>query len=122
MKQNLTALQVELQYTFEDEELLLRALTHKSRVYEKGLPEVIADNEQFEFLGDSVLGFLASERLVREFPGYPEGRLSKLKAQLVSSSHLYRVAQALHLGTYLLLGRGEEMSGGREKKALLANA
>ncbi|HXU20599.1 MAG TPA: ribonuclease III, partial [Verrucomicrobiae bacterium] len=80
------------------------------------------DNEQLEFLGDSVLGFLASEILVRRFPGSPEGRLSKLKASLVSATHLHEVAQKLELGDHLLLGRGEEMSGGRAKKALLANA
>ena len=75
-----------------------------------------------EFLGDAILGFIVSDALVAAHPEYPEGRLSKFKAQLVSSSHLHEVAARLRLGDYLLLGRGEEMSGGREKKALLANA
>ncbi len=80
-------------------------------------------NEQLrEFLGDAILGFAVSESLVRRFPSFPEGRLSKLKAHLVSAAHLYAVAQTLQLGDYLLLGRGEEMSGGREKKALLSDA
>jgi len=105
--------------------MLTRALTHSSRVHENqpaepsGLP---ADNEQMEFLGDAVLGFLVSEALVARFPSYHEGDLSKLKAHLVSAAHLYEVARKLELGQYLFLGRGEEMSGGRLKKALLADA
>lgn len=75
-----------------------------------------------EFLGDSILGFIVSDALVDAHPEYPEGRLSKLKAHLVSSSHLHEVAVRLQLGDYLVLGRGEEMSGGREKKGLLADA
>jgi ribonuclease-3 len=90
-------------------------------VYEKSA-EGPSDNEQLEFLGDAILGFLTSEALVARHPSYGEGRLSKMKAHLVSASHLHRVAVRLGLGLHLLLGRGEEMSGGREKKALLANA
>jgi ribonuclease-3 len=116
------ALQAELGHTFRDQSLLLRALTHKSRAYENGAADCQDDNEQLEFLGDSILGFLVSEWLVAEFPAFPEGRLSKLKAHLVSASHLHNVAKDLRLGEYLLLGRGEELSGGREKKAILANA
>src|SRR5581483_4868953 len=115
-------LEATLGHRFKDRKLLERALTHKSRVYEKNLQNVLDDNEQLEFLGDSILGFVVSEVLVARYPGSPEGRLSKLKAHLVSSSHLYEVAQDLQLGDHLLLGRGEEMSGGREKKALLADA
>ena len=75
-----------------------------------------------EFLGDAVLGFLVSARLVGAFPDYPEGRLSKLKAHLVSANHLFKTARQLGLGDYLQLGRGEEMSGGRSKRALLVDA
>jgi ribonuclease III len=121
------ALESALGYHFENRELLARAFTHRSRAYEK--PGAVAshnaaasDNEQLEFLGDAILGFVVSDALVASHPEYPEGRLSKLKAQLVSASHLREVAARLHLGGHLLLGRGEEMSGGREKKALLANA
>jgi ribonuclease III len=112
-----------LGHTFRNRELLARALTHKSRIYEKS-PDgnVLEDNEQLEFLGDSILGFVVSESLVRRFPLFPEGRLSKLKAHLVSAAWLHEVAQELNLGEYLLLGRGEEMSGGREKRALLSDA
>ena len=123
MSADLEVLERELGHAFRDRELLERALTHKSRIYEK-TPEgqSAGDNEQLEFLGDAILGFSVSECLVRRFPSYPEGRLSKLKAHLVSAARLYEVAQELKLGGYLLLGRGEEMSGGREKKALLSDA
>jgi ribonuclease III len=123
MSVDLAILEKALGHCFRDRELLERALTHKSRVYEK-TPEVqtAADNEQLEFLGDAILGFVVSDSLVRRFTSFPEGRLSKLKAHLVSAAHLYAVAQNLQLGDYLLLGRGEEMSGGREKKALLSDA
>jgi ribonuclease-3 len=116
-------LEKELGYTFRDRELLERALTHKSRIYEKSEEgQASSDNEQLEFLGDAILGFAVSESLVRRFVSFPEGRLSKVKAHLVSATRLHEVAQDLNLGEYLLLGRGEEMSGGREKKALLSDA
>jgi ribonuclease III len=112
-----------LGHTFRDKQLLERALTHKSRVYEKSADgQAATDNEQLEFLGDSILGFVMSDCLVRLYASSPEGRLSKLKAHLVSAARLYEVAQDLNLGVFLLLGRGEEMSGGREKKALLSDA
>ena len=117
----LEELEQRLGYTFADRGLLLRALTHKSLLAEIAAGET-RDNEQLEFLGDSILGFLASDAVLRLCPDYPEGKLSKLKAHLVSSVHLHEVACALDLGPYLILGRGEEMSGGRAKKALLANA
>jgi ribonuclease III len=116
------ALEAALGYRFASRELLARAFTHRSSVYEKSAIAASADNEQLEFLGDSILGFVVSDALVAAHPEYPEGRLSKMKAHLVSASHLHEVAARLRLGDYLFLGRGEEMSGGREKKALLANA
>jgi ribonuclease III len=122
MSASFKTLEEVLGHPFKNGELLERALTHKSRVYEKAAEDPATDNEQFEFLGDAILGFLVSEALVAQHPGFPEGRLSKLKAHLVSASHLHQVALRLQLGHHLLLGRGEEMSGGREKKALLANA
>ena len=122
MSAHLETLEEVLGHPFKNRELLERSLTHKSRVYEKNAEAAAADNEQFEFLGDAILGFLVSEALVAQHPAFPEGRLSKLKAHLVSASHLHQVALRLDLGHHLLLGRGEEMSGGREKKALLANA
>jgi ribonuclease-3 len=124
MSAELENLETALGHQFQNRELLIRALTHSSRVHERPLAEeqrVPADNEQMEFLGDSVLGFLISEALVARFPSYPEGRLSKLKAHLVSAVHLYGVARKLELGQYLYLGRGEEMSGGRAKRTLLVD-
>lgn len=111
-----------LGYRFNRAELLQRALTHRSSVYEKTVQGAAGDNEQLEFLGDAILGFLVSAMLLERRPDFPEGRLSKLKAFLVSSSHLHEVARKIGLGEHLRLGRGEELSGGREKKALLANA
>lgn len=122
MSDHLDTLEELLGHRFNNRELLERSLTHKSRVYERNAEDPAADNEQFEFLGDAILGFLVSETLVAQHSTFPEGRLSKLKAHLVSASHLHQVALRLQLGRHLLLGRGEEMSGGREKKALLANA
>ena len=111
-----------LGHSFGQSALLNRALTHKSKVFETTVGRELTDNEQLEFLGDSILGFIVSERLVEMFPSLPEGQLSKLKAHLVSANHLYGVAQGLGLGEYLILGKGEEMSGGREKRALLSDA
>ncbi len=118
---DLAALHGVLSYEFRDRELLLRALTHSSRVHEAA-PARVSDNEQLEFLGDAILGFLISDLLVAQFPHYAEGRLTQMKAHLVSSNYLYQVALALDLGRFLQLGKGEEMSGGRTKRTLLADA
>ena len=122
MSADLAELAERIGYRFRQPELLIRALTHKSRIAEKSEHDPNRDNEQLEFLGDSILGFAVSEALVSRFPNYPEGKLSKLKAWLVSATHVLVIAESLRLGEYLLLGRGEEMSGGRGKRALLANA
>ena len=118
----LDVLEQTLGHEFRDRELLERALTHKSRIHERPGDSAPTDNEQLEFLGDAILGFVVSECLVRKHSSFPEGQLSKLKAHLVSATRLYEVAQSLQLGNFLFLGRGEELSGGREKKALLADA
>jgi ribonuclease-3 len=124
MPADLKSLETAIGHQFQDRELLERALTHSSHVHERGGPAGLlpADNEQLEFLGDSILGFIISEALVHRLPGNSEGRLSKLKAGIVSAAHLYGVAERLQLGQYLRLGRGEEMSGGRSKRTLLVNA
>jgi ribonuclease-3 len=119
------ALETTIGYRFRDREIVERALTHSSHVHERTFSDPqpgLRDNEQLEFLGDSVLGFIISESLVARFPEYPEGRLSKMKAHVVSATYLYQVAQRLELGRYLQLGRGEEMSGGRTKRTLLVDA
>ncbi len=109
-----------LGYRFRNRDLLLRALTHKSLRAESSGD--VQHNELLEFLGDSILGFLASEFVFRLAPDAREGDLSRLKAHLVSASRLHGVAVALDLGRFLRLGKGEERSGGRNKKALLADA
>jgi ribonuclease-3 len=103
-------------------ELLTLALTHRSYAYENGgLPT----NERLEFLGDSVLGVIVTERLYRDHPDLPEGQLAKLRASVVNMHALAGVAATLSdggLGTYVYLGRGEELTGGREKASILADA
>lgn len=124
MRPDLSSLETAIGHQFQNRELLQRALTHSSHVHERPSSEgqQRADNEQLEFLGDAVLGFLISETLVERLPAYSEGRLSKLKAHMVSAAHLYGIAEGLRLGQYLQLGRGEEMSGGRSKRTLLVDA
>ena len=123
MRAEPAALEQRIDHRFSDPELLRRALTHSSLANEtrtNGSP--LTDNEQLEFLGDSVLGFLISEALVQRFPSQTEGELSRQKAHLVSAAHLHGVARRLDLGAHLELGRSEEMSGGRAKKTLLVDA
>src|SRR4051794_4644329 len=123
MRAEPATLEAVLQYRFRDQELLRRALTHSSLANEtnSGGGGPIADNEQLEFLGDSILGFLISEALVLRHPEHREGDLSRQKAHLVSAAHLHGVARRLDLGSFLELGRSEEMSGGRAKKTLLVD-
>jgi ribonuclease-3 len=110
-----------LEHRFGNPELLQRALTHSSALpeLEPGGP---ANNERLEFLGDAVLGLLVSEYLIRRFPEWNEGTLSKGRSRLVNEGSLQDVARRLDLGEYLRLGRGEEKTRGREKPALLADA
>ena len=107
-------------YTFEQRELLRRSLTHKSHAHEaKDLG--VRHNETYEFLGDSVLGFVIGDLLFRHFPELDEGALSKMKAHLVSASSLAAKARHYGMGEAILLGVGEEKTGGRKKDSLLAN-
>lgn len=123
MRVDQAALEHRIDYHFANPELLQRALTHSSLANElrNGAGTPLSDNEQLEFLGDSVLGFLIAEALVRRNPEYREGELSRQKAHLVSAAHLHGVARRLDLGSFLELGRSEEMSGGRAKKTLLVD-
>jgi ribonuclease-3 len=124
MRAELASLEARIGYRFSNPELLRRALTHSSLANESrvGPISTLNDNEQLEFLGDSILGFVVAEALVHRFPESHEGELSRLKAHLVSAAHLHGVARRLDLGSCLDLGRSEEMSGGRSKKTLLVDA
>jgi len=122
MRAHLERLESSINHRFSDPALLGRALTHSSAANERiGAGSTLSDNEQLEFLGDSILGFLIAEALVLRQPNSREGELSRLKAHLVSAAHLHGVARRLDLGSYLELGRSEEMSGGRSKKTLLVD-
>ena len=92
-------------YKFKDRELLKRALTHSSYANENKLPH---DNERLEFLGDSVLGFVTAEYLFEEFKTRPEGALTKLRAAVVCEKSLFKFAEKISLGEFILMGRGEE--------------
>lgn len=116
-----TALQEKLGVSFNDPSRLRQALTHSSYINEN--PTSTLDcNERLEFLGDAVLGQIISEKLYRDLPQADEGEMTTLRAALVKRDTLARLATAISLGDYLYLGKGEEASGGRSKKANLASA
>ncbi len=124
---DVSALEESLGHQFARPELLQQALTHSSHAREAesrngGEAKLVSDNEQLEFLGDAVLGFVTSQELFQRFPQFSEGELSKLRAYLVSEKHLVHPARQLQIGRYLQLGRGEEKSGGRGKTTLLVDA
>lgn len=104
---------------FRDAGLRAAALTHRSYAFEQ---EVEVNNERLEFLGDAVLGLVVTDMAYGEFPELPEGELAKLRAAIVNMTALADVARDLDLGPLLLLGKGEEMSGGRDKASILADA
>ncbi len=120
-RMRLEALEETLGYRFRDPSLLDCALTHRSYANEN--PELLKqDNERLEFLGDAVLTLCVSDMLMRKYPDCTEGDLSKIRSSVVNEKPLARLAGELHLGDFLLLGRGEDISGGRMKSSLLANA
>jgi len=116
---DITALEELLRHKFEDKNLLLQALIHRSFANEK--PEIQGDNERLEFLGDAVLELTVATWLYQSLPLEEEGRLTASKALLVREQSLARVAQHLSLGSFLLLGRGEASSGGQTKPSLLSD-
>ena len=119
-RKTLNALEERLEYRFHDLALLDTALTHTS--YVKGDGRASAHNERLEFLGDAVLELCTSEYLYLRFPDYDEGAMTRLRAQAVCEGALYQVAREYGLGAMLLLGRGEDHSGGREKPSILSDA
>jgi ribonuclease-3 len=120
LRDEFEALQDRIGYRFRDRGLLEHALTHRSRAAEDPSGGV-KDNESLEFLGDAVLGLVAADMLFRRYPEFDEGQKSKIKASVVSAQALARRAERIQLGDHLLLGRGEEKTGGRFKQALLAD-
>jgi ribonuclease-3 len=120
-KAALAALQERILYRFQDPSLLDTALTHRSFINENPSP-ARPDNERLEFLGDAVLELCVSDTLMRQFPDHAEGRLSRLRASIVNEQPLAELARSFGIGDCLLLGRGEESSGGRTKPSLLADA
>jgi len=119
--ENLSKLELSIGYHFKRRPLLTQALTHKSYAYEHK-EEGAIDNERLEFLGDAVLNLIISEHLYNKFKDFTEAELSRIKAYAVKESTLARTARKLKIGRYLYLGRGEEITGGRNKPSLLANA
>jgi ribonuclease-3 len=109
-----------IHYKFRNSLLLAEALTHPSLAYESPCPHF--DNQRLEYLGDAVLQLIVTEELYRMFPDFTEGRLTKLRSRVVSRHALARFASAIHLGEYVLLGKGEEASGGRRRPSTLADA
>ena len=113
------SLESRLGYKFRNSLLLAEAMTHPSLAYESQRPHF--DNQRLEFLGDAVLQLILTEDLFRMFPDFPEGRLTKLRSQLVSRRALARFALSIDLGSYVLLGKGEEATGGRRRMSTLAD-
>ena len=114
-----------LEYRFVDRSLLVQALTHRSFVHEPGQTDTavenLKNNESLEFLGDAVLGFIISARIFQLYPDLNEGELSKIKAYLVSAANLVLLAKRIRLGEFIYLSRGEEKTGGRNKRAILVD-
>jgi len=113
-------LESRIQYKFRNSLLLAEALTHPSLAYESQRPHF--DNQRLEFLGDAVLQLAVTEALFKLFPEATEGHLTKLRSRVVSRRALARFAMAIHLGDYVLLGKGEESTGGRRRLSTLADA
>ena len=120
-QKKLKELQKNIGYEFKQEALLRQALTHSSYAHEKNLKELM-DNERLEFLGDAVLEVVSSEFLSKNHPEMNEGQMTKLRASLVCEQSLAGCARQLELGKFLLLGNGEDLTGGRERDSILSDA
>ncbi len=121
----LLQLEKKINYSFKNKNLLIRALTHSSFANEANAQHdfqaKIRSYERLEFFGDSILSFVVSEYICENFPDCPEGELTKLRAAVVCEDSLYEIAKKLNLGKFILLGKGEEYTGGRERKSVLAD-
>ena len=118
---DLQALQTIIGISFRDESLLKQTFIHSSYINENP-DKSISDNERLEFLGDALLSFIVAEELYRQFPDFGEGELTEIRVSLIRQETLADIAVELKLGEYLLLGKGEEMTGGRRKQTNLADA
>jgi ribonuclease-3 len=118
---NIADLENNLGYTFKKKSLIKEAITHKSYAHEKQKGS-LSFNERMEFLGDSVLELIISEYIFTTYPEYTEADLSRIKAYTVQESTLAEIAKGINIGDCLILGKGEEMTGGRKKDSLLADA
>ena len=117
----LESVQENLNYKFKDIELLQTALTHSSYANEQSM-KITENNERLEFLGDAVVSLIVSQYLYKKYPNYPEGELTKIRAKVVCESSLAFIAKKINLGELLLLGKGEEATGGRTRESILGDA
>ena len=118
-KESVAGLQEKIGYRFKNEKLLFEALSHSSYANEN---KNLKSNERLEFLGDSVLSIIVSDHIFKHFSHIPEGDLTKLRASLVCESALFDFSKKISLGDYILLGRGEEQTGGRERPSIVSDA
>ncbi len=119
-ERDLGMLEKRLNYYFKNRNFLKTALTHSSYANENR-PDLVENNERLEFLGDAVLNLIVSKYLYNKYPDYPEGELTKIRAKVVCESSLAYVAKEINIGKYILLGKGEESTGGRERESILAD-
>jgi ribonuclease III len=120
VEETVSELQAEINYVFQDRNLLVEALTHSSYSNEVGGTPPLKDNERLEFLGDAVIGLVVAKALMERFPDATEGRLSRYRSHLVSRKTLAELAWETGFGNWVLLGRGERRTGGAEKRSILA--
>ena len=111
-------LQKNIGYQFEDESLLNKAMTHTSYAYENN----VESNEKLEFLGDSILEFISSKYIFKNYPNLKEGEITKVRAQVVCEQRLYKIAKMHTFSDFLNLGKSEKLSGGKERPAILADS
>ncbi|MBR6045891.1 MAG: ribonuclease III [Ruminococcus sp.] len=118
-RESISSLQQKIGYSFKNEKLLYEALAHSSYANEN---KTVRSNERLEFLGDSVLSIVVSDYIFKHFTHIPEGELTKLRASLVCESSLFEFSKQIELGKHILLGKGEELTGGRERPSIVSDA
>ncbi len=120
-KDKLSLFEKNIDYTFKDRKFLITALTHSSYANENKM-KITENNERLEFLGDAIINAIVSQYLFKKYLNYPEGELTKIRAKVVCEPSLAFIARKIDLGNYILLGKGEEATGGRERDSILADA